>query len=67
MPQSPSVQQAESRTHAAPQRFQPALQVKPQLVPSHVAVELAGFAQGAHCTPQLAGLVLAPQLEPHTW
>jgi hypothetical protein len=42
-----------------------ALQVKPQAVPSQVAVPFAGTGQGVHEVPQLLVLVLLAQVLPH--
>jgi hypothetical protein len=53
-------------THALPHFKYPASQVKPQLVPSQVGVELAGAAQAVHDAPQLEGLEFAVQVCPHT-
>jgi hypothetical protein len=44
------------------------LQVNPHEVPSHVAVAFAGGEQAVHeVDPQLAMLVFAAQVLPHTW
>jgi hypothetical protein len=42
-------------------------QVKPQLVPSQVAVPPVGVAHAVHEEPHVAGLVLAAQLFPQAW
>lgn len=39
----------------------------PQLVPSHVAVPLAGTGQGEQSAPQLWTLLAAAQLLPQAW
>lgn len=44
-----------------------ALQVKPQLVPLHVALAFAGTVHGAHDDPQLAVLVDARQVPVQAW
>lgn len=51
-------------THPAPTRMKPGLQVKPQLVPSHVRVPFATGAQAVQRVPQLATLSLATQVAP---
>jgi hypothetical protein len=56
-----------SATHVLPQRWKPALQVKSQVAPLHVAVALAGGAQGEHDAPQLATAVLLTQALPQRW
>jgi hypothetical protein len=43
------------------------LHVKPQVVPLHVGVALAGAVHGVHDAPQVAMLVLAAQLLPQVW
>jgi len=44
------------------------LQVKPQVVPLHVAVPFAGAAgHGVHDVPQVAVLLLLAQLLPQAW
>jgi hypothetical protein len=52
-------------TQLAPQARKPGLQVKPQLVPLHVATPLAGVTQAVHELPQLVGLTLATHRWPH--
>ena len=42
-------------------------QVKPQLVPSQVAVPPVGVEHAVHEEPHVAGLVLAAQLFPQAW
>ena len=54
-------------THAPPQRWNPVLQAKSQLVPSHVAVAFVGAGHGAHEVPQLAGSMLLAQRPAHAW
>jgi hypothetical protein len=51
----------------APQRWNPPLHVKPQLVPSHVAIAFAG---GMHCVqlvPHDCVEVLSAQVPPQSW
>jgi hypothetical protein len=43
------------------------LQVKPQLVPSQVAVAFAGGVHGVQAPPQEEGLELLTQAPPHMW
>jgi hypothetical protein len=51
-----------------PHRCVPALHVKPQLVPSHVAVAFAGGTQAVHEeVPQLAVLELDAHAAPQAW
>src|SRR5688572_26033814 len=45
----------------------PGLQVKPQVVPSQVAVEFAGGAHGEHEAPQLLMLLSSTQSPLHAW
>jgi len=55
-------------THAPPQRWKPALQAKPQLVPSHVADAFVGGAgHGAHDAPHEATLAFDAHEAPHAW
>jgi hypothetical protein len=49
------------------QLAKPALHWTPQLVPSQVAVPLAGTGQGVQLAPQVAVLLLAAQVFPHKW
>jgi hypothetical protein len=43
------------------------LHVKPQLVPSQVAVAFSGGPQGAQREPQLWVLASSAQAPPHAW
>jgi hypothetical protein len=43
------------------------LHVKPQEVPSHVAVAFSGGTQGVHEPPHVSMLVSSPQALPHAW
>jgi hypothetical protein len=53
---------------ALPSQFEkPALQLMPQVVPSHVAEPLAGTAQAVQLAPQFATDALLTQLPPHAW
>ena len=53
--------------HAAPQAWNPALQVNPQLVPSHVGVEFAGGAHAEQALPHVALLLLLTHAPPQAW
>jgi hypothetical protein len=63
--QSAEVQQLAVEMHPAPHDLNPLLQVKPQVVPSQVAVPPAGATQGVHETPQLATLWSSAQTPEH--
>jgi hypothetical protein len=55
-----------SSAQTLPQRWKPALQVKPQVAPSQVALAaLAGMGQGAQLVPQLAGSTSSAQWSMH--
>lgn len=60
----PHVAVAVSDTQALPQRWYPALHVKPQAVPSQVAVAFAGGVQGVQLAPQVSTAVLEAQTSP---
>jgi len=55
-------------THTPAQRWKPALHVKPQETPLHVAVAFAGGAHGTQeLVPQLLVLLLLTQTPPQLW
>lgn len=55
-------------THSPPQALKPPAQVKPQLVPLQLGVELAGPAgQAVHEVPQLFTSLLGRHCEPQAW
>ena len=54
-------------THALPQRWKPLLQLKPQLVPSHVAVAFAGAVHAVQLAPHDMGLLFERHWLPHMW
>ncbi len=68
---APQVAMSALLTHALPQRWNPELQAKSQVVPSHVGVAFAGTMHGEHDMPQDATLALLahepPVPPPHTW
>jgi hypothetical protein len=49
------------------QSAKPGLHVNAHAVPSHVAVALAGAAQGAHALPQVATELLVTHVPPQSW
>lgn len=54
-------------TQRLPQRWKPALHVKPHDVPSQVATEFAGGTHAEHDAPQFAIDVLFTHAAPHWW
>lgn len=57
-----------SGKHWLPHAWKPALHVKPQLTPSHVAVPFGGGLHGVQATlPQLFTSVLTAQPVPQEW
>ncbi len=55
-------------THSLPHALKPPPQLKPQLVPLQVRVELAGpFGHGLHELPQASTSLFATQALPHLW
>jgi hypothetical protein len=65
--QSGAVQHWLVGMQAAPHTLKPALQVKPQLMPSQVAAPSVGAAHAVHEVPQLAGALFETQALLHLW
>jgi hypothetical protein len=54
-------------THAPPQLWKPALQVKPHVVPSQVAVAFEGAVHGVQLEPHAMIEVFETQEPPQSW
>jgi hypothetical protein len=54
-------------TQAPPHRWNPLLHWNPHVVPSHVAIALAGAVHGVQEVPQLATAVFEAQAFPQAW